>query len=81
VEPRIFRKERPATDEASERSVNRGRRPTVVIADSGTGAEVLVFPPGEAISVGTEFQHRGTTWVITGRRRDSRVLVAESAAH
>jgi hypothetical protein len=53
----------------------------VVIADAGAEAEVLVFPPGEPIGRGTEFQFRGVTWVITGRRRDSRVLVAEPAAH
>jgi hypothetical protein len=79
LQHRIYSKLR-ATD-GPDRSTSRRRRPTIVIADSGTDAEVLVFPPGEAIGKGTEFQHRGTTWVITGRRRDSRVLVAEPSAH
>jgi hypothetical protein len=79
LEPRIFRKE--SADDGSDHSVTRGGRPTVVIADSGAQAEVLVFPPGEAIGRGTEFQYRGTTWIVTGRRRDSGVLVAEPAAH
>jgi hypothetical protein len=54
---------------------------TVVIADSGADAEVLVFAPGDAVRMGTEFHYRGTTWVIIGTRRDSGVLVAEPASH
>jgi hypothetical protein len=53
----------------------------VVIADSGTAAEVLVFSPDESIAKGAEFRYRGTLWVITGARRDSGILVAEPAAH
>ena len=51
-------------------------RPTVVIADSGVTAEVLIFSPDETLGKGTQFFHRGTTWIITGISRDSGVLVA-----
>jgi hypothetical protein len=54
---------------------------TVVIVDSGTTAEVLVFSPDEPIARGGEFNYRGTTWVITGARRDSGILVAEPTTH
>lgn len=81
MEPRIVRKDRCVAGNGSDRTAGRERRPTVVIADSGADAEVLVFPPGEPIGKGTEFHYRGVTWVITRRRRDSRVLVAEPAAH
>lgn len=79
MESPIFRKRRG--DDSSDQATTGGGRPTVVIADSGSDAEVLVFPPGEALCRGTEFQHRGVTWIVTGHRRDSRVLVAEPAAH
>ena len=80
MEPRIFSNRRAAAEEGSDQSTTGGRRPTVVIADSGRDAEVLVFPPGESIGRGSEFQFRGATWIVTGRRRDSGVLVAEPAA-
>jgi uncharacterized RmlC-like cupin family protein len=54
---------------------------TTVVADAGTTAEVLVFPPGARVSEGARFSHRGTTWVVTGKRRDSGVLVAEPTPH
>ena len=59
----------------------RGGRPTVVIADFGSEAEVLVFPPGEAVERGVQFRYRGTTWIITGTRRDSGLFVAEPFTH
>jgi len=59
----------------------RGRGGTVVIADSGSEAEVLVFPPGQLVRCGVEFDYRGTTWVVAAERRDSGVLVAEPVAH
>ncbi|MBD3849657.1 MAG: hypothetical protein IFK93_00065 [Acidobacteria bacterium] len=52
-----------------------------MIADSGSTAEVLVFSPDEQIAQGGEFHYLGTTWVVTGARRDSGILVAEPAAH
>jgi hypothetical protein len=81
LEPRILSKARCAPDERPEGPVTRDRRPTVVIVDSGAEAEVLVFPPDDAVAEGTRFSYRGTTWVVIGRRRDSRVLVAEPASH
>lgn len=78
---RIFSGARPTANDPAARGTVRSSRETVVIADSGTQAEVLVFPPGEAVRQGLQFRHRGTTWVITGRRRDSGVLVAEPSAH
>lgn len=72
---------RRAAKQAAERTTVRDGRETVVIADSGAEAEVLVFHSGTAIRQGFEFRHRGTRWVVTGRRRDSGVLVAEPSAH
>jgi hypothetical protein len=69
-----------ANDGADAAAVRKGRG-TVVIADSGSTAEVLVFSSDEPIARGAKFSHRGTTWEITGARRDSGVLVAEPAAH
>lgn len=79
--PRIFRRTRLAASDGSDWSAAREGRATVVIADSGTMAEVLVFSPEEQIAKGGEFHYRGTTWIITGTRRDSGILVAEPAAH
>ena len=78
---RILSGARPAASDPAARATVRDGRETVVIADSGTEAEVLVFPPGEAVRQGLEFRHRGTTWVIMGCSRDSGVLVAEPSTH
>jgi hypothetical protein len=81
VVPRIFKQvRRAANDGAGWAAVRKGRE-TVVIADSGSKAEVLVFSSDEPIVKGAKFHYRGTTWEITGARRDSGVLVAEPAAH
>ena len=53
------------------------RRTTMVIADSGTAAEVLVFADGEVVESGARFRYRDTLWTITTARRDSGILVAE----
>ena len=63
-----------------ERRRVSGRRSRVVIADSGAEAEILVLPPGEPLDRGAVFRHHGATWVVTGMRRDSGVLVAEPAS-
>jgi hypothetical protein len=68
-------------NDGADQITGHEQRGTVVIADSGAEAEVLVLPPGQPIGCGVEFDHRGTTWVITGTRRDSGVLVAEPASH
>ena len=79
--PRIFKRERLAANDGSDWRAAREGRVTVVIADSGATAEVLVFSPDEQIAKGGEFQYRGTTWIVTGARRDSGILVAEPSAH
>ncbi|MEJ2580123.1 MAG: hypothetical protein P8127_00560 [Acidobacteriota bacterium] len=66
--------------DAVDGSPRSERRATVVVADSGTSAEVLAFPPGWLIELGAEFQHHGTTWVVTSVRRDSGIAVAEPVA-
>ncbi len=72
---------RPAKSNGSDWSTAGEGRVTVVVADSGASAEVLVLSSDQPIGRGTEFQHRGTTWVITGAQRDSGILVAEPTAH
>lgn len=79
--PRILKRVRRAANDGSDWAAARVGRVKVVIADSGTAAEVLVFSPDESIAKGAEFRYRGTLWVITGARRDSGILVAEPAAH
>jgi hypothetical protein len=70
-----------AAKDGSDWTAAREGRVTVVIADSGATAEVLVFSPDEPIATGAEFHYRGTMWVITGTRRDSGILVAEPSTH
>lgn len=81
VGPRNFKQVRRAANDGSDRTTAQEGRVTVVIVDSGTTAEVLVFSPDEPIARGGEFNYRGTTWVITGARRDSGILVAEPTTH
>lgn len=64
----------------SQRRSAGGGRSRVVIVDSGTTAEVLVFPPGHRLDRGAVFCYRGANWVITELRRDSGILVAEPEA-
>jgi len=56
-------------------------RPTPVIVDSGTGAEVVVLPAAIFVGRGTRFRHRNASWVIVGRRPGSGIFVAEPAEH
>lgn len=79
--PRVFRQARFAASDGTDSGTAREGRVTVVIVDYGATAEVLVFSPEEEIAEGGEFHYRGTTWIITGTRRDSGILVAEPAAH
>ena len=80
MRPRIIKGALPVTTGERERARRQGRA-TVVIADSGTDADVVVFPADELVAIGAEFHYRGTIWVISGARRDSGVLVAEPVAH
>jgi len=79
--PRNLKSARPLAPDGSDWPAAREGRATVVIADSGTSAEVLVFPAVEPLGEGAEFHYGGTTWVITCARRDSGILVAEPVAH
>ena len=81
VGPRNFKRVRVTANDGSGWASIRHGRETVVIADGGATAEVLLFSPDEQIAQGGTFRYRGTTWVITGARRDSGILVAEPTAH
>jgi hypothetical protein len=78
--PRIISSARPRSAGTPECTRRPGKRSTVVIADSGTAVELLVFPPGEPVDRETCFRYRGTVWKITGKR-DSGILVAEPCRH
>jgi hypothetical protein len=81
MEPRNLKSARPLARDGSDWAAAREGRATVVIADSGTSAEVLVFPAGEPVGRGAEFHYGGTRWIIACARRDSGILVAEPVAH
>jgi hypothetical protein len=81
LRPRIFKRDRDTADDGSGWSATGRGRETVVIADSGATAEVLLFSPEEELAPGCEFLYCGTMWVITGAGRDSGILVAEPSAH
>ena len=53
------------------------RRKTIVIADAGGRADVVVLDASHPIYAGSCFDHAGRRWVIRGHRHHSRVLVAE----
>ena len=56
---------------------NPDRRKTVVIADDGSRATVVVLDSAHPARSGSHFDHGGRTWVILGKRHHSRVFVAE----
>lgn len=53
------------------------RRKTVVIADDGVNASVVLLDAADSVNAGSRFEHRGRQWVIRGPRPHSRVIVAE----
>jgi hypothetical protein len=53
-----------------------GNRATVVIADSGDTASVMVVHTDRPLSIGSEFWHEGRMWRVSGRRPLSRALIA-----
>jgi len=59
-----------------ERSPTINRRCTVVIADAGDHAELVLLEATHPATPGTRFDHHGQPWIIVGTRHDSRVLVA-----
>lgn len=77
---RIIVDARPDQTGNQEDSPHPTGRSTLVIADSGAVAEVLVFPSREPVGPGTHFRYRGAVWEITGKR-DSGILVAEPSRH
>lgn len=78
---RIISGGRPVSPGEGESRALRAGRTSLVIADWGPTAELLIFPAGEPVGRGAEFHYRGSVWIITGRRRDSRILVAEPVSH
>ena len=56
------------------------RRKTVVIADAGGRADVVVLDATHPVHAGSCFDHAGRRWIIRGQRHHSRVLVAEPLA-
>ncbi|MCU0303204.1 MAG: hypothetical protein MUC56_03970 [Thermoanaerobaculales bacterium] len=54
-------------------------RKTPVITDDGGEVALALLEVGQPTTAGETFVHRGRRWVISGRRQDSRVLVARPA--
>ena len=73
----VIRETRPHPADGADWNGEAGGRSTLVIADSGTTAELLVFPSADRLARGSKFRYRETLWVVTGHRRDSGILVAE----
>jgi len=59
---------------------NPDRCKTVVIADAGGRAEVVLLNATHPVRPGSCFDHAGRRWIIRGQRHHSRVLVAEPLA-
>ena len=81
MDTRIISGARPLFPGEGENRTLRTARANLVIADWGPTAELVVFPAGEPVSRGAQFQYRGTLWIIMGHRRDSRIMVAEPVSH
>jgi hypothetical protein len=81
MERRIISGARPHSPITDGVAGQRSRRANLVIADWGPTAELLVFPADEPVDRGARFQYHGTIWVITGRRRDSQIMVAQPISH
>jgi hypothetical protein len=75
--PHVIRETQPRSADGTDWNQKGGRRSNLVIADSGTAAELLVFPATESLARGSRFHYREIVWVVTGNRRDSGILVAE----
>lgn len=55
-------------------------RKTIVIADDGNAASIVVLDGNQSPTTGCLIEHLGRSWVIRGQRHSSRVLVAEPLA-
>ena len=53
-----------------------GTRPTVVVADDGVSANLVILEDDRSPDPGVCFTHRGREWRIRGPRHGSRVVVA-----
>jgi len=80
TERRVIEERGADVGKTPRRANGRLGRPTPVIVDSGKRAEVVVLSAALHVGHGTRFRHRGTTWAVIGRRRDSGILVAEPTA-
>jgi hypothetical protein len=75
--PHVIRETQPRRVDGTDWSREQGGRSNLVIADSRTSAELLLFPASERLARGSRFRYREMVWVVTGSRRDSGILVAE----
>lgn len=62
------------------RVLSPDRRKTIVIADDGGEAKLVLLDVTHPVGTGSCFDHAGRRWIIRGRRHHSRVLVAEPLA-
>jgi hypothetical protein len=75
--PHVIREKGRRSADGADWNEESGGRSNLVIADSGTTAELLVFPSAGRLAQGSKFRYREILWVVTGHRRDSGILVAE----
>jgi hypothetical protein len=71
----------PQSTAGNPGELKRGRRTSVVIADSGNSASVVAFPSSVIVAPGAQFRYGDGRWVVTGERRDSGVFVARPIGH
>ncbi len=62
-------------------NTRRERRPTVVIADRGNEAWLVVLDASPAPRLGSRFSHRGLVWEIVAQREASKTFVAAPVEH
>ena len=75
--PHEIRETQPYRADGADWRGERSGRSSLVIADFGTTAELLVFPSRERLGRGSQFRYREILWIVTGHRRDSGIFVAE----
>jgi hypothetical protein len=71
----------PQSTASNPGELKRGGRTSVVIADSGTSASVVVFPSSVNVAPGARFRYGDGLWMVTGERRDSGIFVARPIGH
>ena len=75
--PHVIRETQPRPADGADWNGEHSGRADFVIADSGTTAELLVFPGSVRLGQGSQFHFREIVLVVTGHGRDSGILVAE----